>query len=139
MRSREMPPKLVRRARWIIYLCCLGLILGAILLPRVSISLLRSQSKAAVEEAVRQVSAAERRYFSKHGHYAPFGPSEPELTAVAGGPVAASRLFAFDAQLSADGGLVIRAMSRPDAIAARQVEPMVYTAEIPPLSGVVIP
>ena len=88
-----------------------------------------ARSHAAADGALARIASQEREWRTAHGRYAPFGPAAAEREAALPGLALdpGAQDFVFDAAPDpADdaGALRVRAVSRPEAIRAGRVVPL---------------
>ena len=89
-------------------------------------------TRVVAEAGLDRLMAAERAHFAAQGRYVPFGPAAAELAAALPNvtlPEAAD--FAFDAYPDAAGGLALRAVTRPEAVAGGRVVATMLSRALP--------
>ena len=113
----------------------LGLIgLGAIM-PDLRQKYVFAAQQSRVESAMRAIEAGERRLQKKTGQYAAFnatGFAAKSRELALNWDAVPSDKFQFDAQLLPDRSLRLRALPRGEAVAALNVAPRMFVAELPP-------
>ena len=88
-------------------------------------------TREAADAGLDRLAAAERSQFMARKRFAPFGPAASELVAALPGLTLPEAVdFAFDAYPDAAGGLLLRAVTRPEAVASRRVFPMLVSRNV---------
>lgn len=112
----------------------LAIALAATTLVWPSWNLQRREARARVEAetALGRLAARERDFLSAHHRYAVFGPGAAERQAALPGVELGQAVadFDFDAMLDRAGALHVRAVSRPDAIRAGRVVPLLIAVDL---------
>ena len=107
-------------------------LLGAATLawPAMTVAPREARSRAAAAALLKQVAAAERDWARTHGGYAAL---EPDGTLRGAAPIvpATTSDFQLDALPQSDGGLRLRVVSRPEAVGAGRLFPVLLDTVLP--------
>lgn len=92
----------------------------------------QARARGVAEAALARIAEGERAALTGGGRYVPFGPTEAERKAALPGldlgPEADK--LSFDAVLDREGVLHLRAVSRPEAVRAGRIAPVLSSMEL---------
>jgi hypothetical protein len=112
----------------------LGLIALGVMMPQLRQDFIFAPEEARVQIAIKAIEAGEQRLHRQTGQYLAFGPegfAAKSRQLKLDWDVLPSNHFQFDAQLLDDHRLRLRAMPRGDAVAALDIAPRMFVAELP--------
>lgn len=122
-----------RRARMLelaLWAASAGFVAATFAWPTLSASWGAGAAQAIAEKALVSVADRERAYFAKNGRFVAFAPDDRQVKlADLALPIEAEAL-AIDARVEQNGALRLRAVTRPEAIRAGRLAPVLHTVEV---------